>query len=129
MTFHGHTENAGEEFLAATALVVPTPIGLGTRVRILTAFSYGCPVVAHGANALGIPELAHGDNVLLGNSADELADGIVRITGDLALRRRLEDGGRATFERSFAPGVAAERLVELLGSISAGRARPRAAPV
>ena len=34
-----------------------------------------------------------------------------------------------TFERSFAPGVAAERLVELLGSISAGRARPRAAPV
>jgi glycosyltransferase involved in cell wall biosynthesis len=129
VTFCGHSDDPSDEFLSADALVVPTPIKLGTRVRILTAFSYGCPVVAHRANALGIPELAHGDNVLLGGSADELADGIVRVTSDDALRRRLEDGGRTTFERSFAPGVAAERLVELLSSISAGRARARAAPV
>src|SRR5262249_40476629 len=70
VTFHGHAENAGDEFQAATALVVPTPIGLGTRVRILTAFSYGCPVVAHESNALGIPELADGYNVLLADDAD-----------------------------------------------------------
>ena len=129
MTFCGHSDDPSDEFLSADALVVPTPIKLGTRVRILTAFSYGCPVVAHEANALGIPELAARRNVLLGSSADELADAIVRVTGDDVLRRRLEDGGRTTFERWFAPGVAAERLVELLGSIAAGRAHPRAAPV
>ena len=129
VTFCGHSHDPREEFLSADALVVPTPIKLGTRVRILTAFSYGCPVVAHVANTLGIPELAHGDNALLGQSADALADAIVRVTADATLRRRLEDGGRATFERWFAPGVAAERLVELLGSISAGRAQARATPV
>jgi glycosyltransferase involved in cell wall biosynthesis len=129
VTFCGHSDDPGDEFLSADALVVPTPIKLGTRVRILTAFSYGCPVVAHEANALGIPELAHGENVLLGRNADDLADAIVRVTGDSVLRRRLEDSGRATFERWFAPGVAAERLVELLGSIAAGRVHARAAPV
>jgi glycosyltransferase involved in cell wall biosynthesis len=121
VTFHGHTETAGDEFLGATALVVPTPIGLGTRVRILTAFSYGCPVVAHESNALGIPELADGSNVLLADDADGLADSIVRVVRDEKLRRQLRENGRETFERWFAPNVAAARILELLTSLAVGR--------
>lgn len=117
--FLGHVEGADEEFAAADALVVPTSIRLGTRVRILSAFSYGCPVVAHEANALGIPELAHGENVLLGGTAAALADGLLRLLRDPELARRLEAGGRETYERCFAPPVAAARIEETLRDLCA----------
>jgi glycosyltransferase involved in cell wall biosynthesis len=118
VTFAGHTEDAGSEYLSATAMLVPTPIKLGTRVRILSAFSYGCPVVAHQANALGIPELAHGDNAWLGRRGDDLADGVLGVFRDAALRDRLSDGGRTTFEQLFSPPVAVARIEQILRTIS-----------
>jgi glycosyltransferase involved in cell wall biosynthesis len=128
VTFHGHTEDAGAEFVSATVLVVPTPIELGARVRILTAFSYGCPVVAHESNAAGIPELADGYNALLADDAAGIADSIVRVVRDAELRTRLRENGRETFERWFAPDVAGARILELLSSLATGRIRPGATP-
>jgi hypothetical protein len=115
--FCGHTSDPGAEFLDADMMVVPTPIKLGTRVRILSAFSYGCPVVAHQANALGIPELEHGRNVVLGGSAKELAAGIVDVARDATLHARLEKEGRETFERFFSPPVAAGAMLDVLQAL------------
>jgi glycosyltransferase involved in cell wall biosynthesis len=123
--FLGHLEHPDEEFAAADALLVPTAIPLGTRVRIISAFSFGCPVIAHQANALGIPELVDGANVLLGRSGEELAQATTRVAGDAELQRRLENAGRATYERFFAPSVAAARIEETLRRI-AGARRTRA---
>ena len=119
--FVGHVERAADEFEAADALIVPTPIRLGARVRILTAFSHACPVVAHEANALGIPELVHGDNVLLGATAADLGGAAVRLLEDESLRRTLALRGRETYERFFAPAVAAAALEERLRAIAADR--------
>ena len=55
VTFLGHVEEADVEFALADALIVPTTIPLGTRVRIISAWSLLCPVVTHEANAAGIP--------------------------------------------------------------------------
>jgi hypothetical protein len=119
----GYVDRVDEEFASADALLVPTSIPLGTRVRIISAFSFGCPVVAHRANALGIPELAHEENVLLGRSAGDLVDGFVRLARDESLRARLEQAGRATFEQYFAPSAAAARIEAMLEGLAA---RPRA---
>jgi glycosyltransferase involved in cell wall biosynthesis len=122
--FLGHVTHPDEEFAAADGLVVPTSIPLGTRVRILSAFSFGCPVVAHDANAKGIPELAHEDNVLLGRTGVDLADGFLRLAGEAELRRRLETRGRQTYERFFAPAVAAAAVESILERIALARRRP-----
>jgi glycosyltransferase involved in cell wall biosynthesis len=122
--FLGHLRHPDEEFAAADALVVPTSIPLGTRVRILSAFSFGCPVVAHESNAQGIPELAHGENVLLGRTGQELADGFLRVARDRNLRRRLEERGRETYERFFAPPIAAAAVEAILERIAVTRRRP-----
>jgi glycosyltransferase involved in cell wall biosynthesis len=122
--FLGHLRDADGEFAGAHALVVPTSIPLGTRVRILTAFSFGCPVVAHDANARGIPELAHCDNVLLARDGPELADGFLRVARDAELRRRLEARGRETYERFFAPAVAAGRIEDILAHIAVPDRQP-----
>jgi hypothetical protein len=128
----GHTDDPGAEFLGADMMVVPTGIKLGTRVRILTAFSYGCPVVAHDANALGIPELRHRENAVLASSGAGLAEGILAVAGSADLRARLEREGRATFERLFSPHVAGEAMLRVLEELAApgpvaaegGRRRP-----
>lgn len=114
----GHREDATEELVSAHALVVPTSIPLGVRVRVITAWSHGTPVVAHAANAQGIPELVHEDNALLAASPDALAREILRAVGDEALRTRLGASGRSTYERAFAPEVAAAAVEERLRSVA-----------
>jgi glycosyltransferase involved in cell wall biosynthesis len=105
----------------AAVVLVPTPIRMGMRVRIATAFAYGACVVAHRANAAGIPELKHGENCLLGRNARELTELTMRALRDPALRRRLGDAGRATYEANFEPSVAGKPILETLERI----ARPR----
>jgi glycosyltransferase involved in cell wall biosynthesis len=123
----GHLSRPDEEFAAADLVLVPTSVPLGARVRIISAWSYGCPVVAHAANQLGVPELVHDDNALLGQSGRELANGAVSVLRRSGLERRLEDAGRATYERYFAPEVAAARIEEILATLSLRRATERPA--
>jgi glycosyltransferase involved in cell wall biosynthesis len=128
----GHLERTDDEFGGAACLLVPTTVPLGTRVRILSAFSFGCPVVAHTSNASGIPELRDGDNALLGQTADDLAAGVVRLVRDQVLAERIGTAGRATYEREFHPSVAAARIEATLARIAAAaapRPRPQASPL
>ena len=115
--FLGHVEGAEDEFRRAHALVVPNAIPLGIRVRIVTAWSLGSCVVSHTANANGIPELEHGSNALLADSGAGLAEQIMLAARDDDLRRRVESGGRATYERAFTPAVSAGEIVDVLESL------------
>jgi glycosyltransferase involved in cell wall biosynthesis len=117
--FLGHLEHPDDEFAAADALLVPTSVPLGTRVRILVAFSFGCPVIAHDANAAGIPELAHDQNALLAGNGSALADAFLRLVGDRELGDRLAASSRDTYERFFSPAVAGEAVARVLELITA----------
>jgi glycosyltransferase involved in cell wall biosynthesis len=119
VTFLGHLDDLGEEFQSAHVVLVPNTIPLGMRVRILTGFSYGACVVSHTANVAGIPELVHEENALLGASPDELVECILRTVREPQLREAVESGGRATYERWFAPGPAVGEIERLLEQIAA----------
>ena len=97
----GYVEVVNREFLSADILLVPTPINLGTRTRIIEGFSYGCCVVAHEANALGIPQMVHEENALLAGDGAGLADAVIRALTDRSLRERLQSNARQTFEEKF----------------------------
>ena len=123
----GVVEPADVEFLSCDVLLVPTPVELGIRVRILMGLAYGCCVVAHRANCAGIPELAHGENCLLGSTGAGLADETARVALDEALRRRLQGGARETYERFFSIAAAGTAIGEELERLAKGRRlRPRA---
>lgn len=107
-----------DEFLSSHVVIVPTPIELGIRVRILTAFSYGSCVVAHIANVRGIPELKHGDNCLLGQSGRELAEHCITLYYDTALRHRIELRARATYDTHFSFERAGAAIVEAVASMT-----------
>lgn len=119
VTLTGRIEPADDEFRSADVQLVPTPFALGKRVRIIAGWSFGCPVVAHRAEAGPLPELRDGENALFAGHGRGLAEALARLARDEPLRRRIAEGGRRTYEETFAPEVAArpiaERLVELAG--------------
>jgi glycosyltransferase involved in cell wall biosynthesis len=114
----GHVESADPEFKSAHVVLVPTPIRLGMRVRILTAFSFGNCVVAHEANSAGIPELVHSANSLLGSDGVALAQHCVALFHDAPRRRRLEERARQTYEEWFSLESAGGRIVADLTAIA-----------
>lgn len=107
----GQVEPATEEFLRCDVLLVPTPIELGIRVRILTGFATGSCIVAHAANSLGITELVDEKNALLGGNGPELAAAVLRAAQDSALRARLRSEARRTYEQYFSLETAGRRIV------------------
>ena len=115
----GQISPSDEEFLSSHIVLVPTPIELGIRVRIITAFSFGSCIVAHTANRAGIPELESGRNCLLGGDGKSLADHCVALLSDPGRRASLEEGARRTYDDAFSLGTAgaaiAERLAALVG--------------
>jgi glycosyltransferase involved in cell wall biosynthesis len=119
VTLTGRIEPADDEFRSADVQLVPTPFALGKRVRIIVGWSFGCPVVAHRAEAGPLPELQHGENALLAGNGRGLAEALARLARDEALRRRIAEGGRQTYEQTFAPDVAARPIVERLTALAA----------
>lgn len=107
----GFVESIENEFLSSDALFVPTKIKLGLRMRILTGFSYGIPVVAHAANCVQIPEIVHEQNSLIGESGEDLAYALIRIMKDKALKRRLENASRELFEKFFNAPIAVKKIL------------------
>ncbi|MEE9286117.1 MAG: glycosyltransferase, partial [Dehalococcoidia bacterium] len=107
----GYVDDIVTELLSADVFLVPTPIELGIRVRIPYAWSVGCCVVAHRANAAGLPELAHEENALLASDGPGLADAVARVCRDPGLRRRLGRGGRQTYETHFSREVVSAKIV------------------
>jgi glycosyltransferase involved in cell wall biosynthesis len=118
----GRVDPPDGEFEAADLLLVPTPIDLGIRVRAVTSWAHGCPVVVHSANRAGIPEIEHERNALVADSGVGLAEQVARALADENLRAKLSVGGRQTYEAHFAPDIAAAEVRTELERI----ARPRA---
>ena len=97
----GQVSPIDDEFLSADLMFVPNPITLGNRTRIISSWSFGCPVVSHTANIWGIPQLRHDDNVLLSRNGHEMAEQIVSVLSQPKLAARLSLNGRRDFEAYF----------------------------
>lgn len=119
----GYVEDVTAEFMTSDVLLVPTPIKLGTRTRIIEGFSLGCCIVAHTANSLGIPQMRDGQNTLMAGDGPGLADAMVRALTDRDLNARLRRAARETFLENFSIETAGSRLASELERIAAHPSR------
>ncbi len=108
LDFVGPKYPAETEFLSADVIFVPVPAETGSRVRIIQAFSLGCPVVGHDANQLGIAEILDGGNILLSGTSSGLVDKLFALYSDPELAKRLGASGRKTYEAAYTPKYASE---------------------
>ncbi len=106
--FPGYQEQIGPFFAAFDVFVLPSA-NEGTPVTAIEALASGCPVVATRVG--GVPDVVRDgeDGFLVETGAvDALADRLVQLAEDPALRRRLGEAGRAR----VVPRYAVSRLID-----------------
>jgi glycosyltransferase involved in cell wall biosynthesis len=81
-----------DAFTQAHVLVASVLSGKGTRYKVLEAMASGTPIVATPTAVEGLG-VVHGEQVLLGNTAEELAAHVLRVISDPQLRQHLAVAG------------------------------------
>jgi glycosyltransferase involved in cell wall biosynthesis len=96
----GYVDDPQPYWNRSQAFVVPLRAGGGMRVKILEAWARGVPVVATTVGAEGITYRA-GENILIADTPQAFAEGVLAILKDAALAERLAIGGRAAVEQHY----------------------------
>lgn len=105
-----------ELFQEADVLLAPIRVGGGTSYKILEAMSCGTPVVTTGlsANAIGADD---GKNIMVGKTAEELAEKTVSILSDKKLYDVIAKNGRKLIEDKYTWKEIAKDLEEVYKSV------------
>lgn len=108
----GKVPDIRDEYARASALLAPVFSGKGTRYKVLEAMATETPVVGTEIAFEGInaePE----KEVLIANTAQEMADATVRLLQDPALRRRLAKAGKKFVSHGFSWDAIAQELLKI----------------
>jgi glycosyltransferase involved in cell wall biosynthesis len=83
-----------------TIVAAPLFSGTGQRVKLLEAFSMGCPVITSLVGAKGFP-LADGREALIANTVEEFDAALRRLISSEELRRQTGNSARQMIVRGF----------------------------
>lgn len=86
----------------------------GGYTRVIYAFSSGACLIAYENLALSMPEVKHMKDALLGRTAEEIIHWMREAARDPALRRKIGEGARQTYENEFHPTRVAEKIISLI---------------
>lgn len=93
ITITGGIPDIRDAFAGAHVLVAAVFSGKGTRYKILEAMAAGTPIVATEIAVEGLG-VEHGVQVLIGNTAEELAEQTTKVLQDPSLQERLAKNGK-----------------------------------
>jgi O-antigen biosynthesis protein len=115
---------------AARVLVAPVRFGAGMKGKVTQGLAAGLPIVTTPVGAEGL-DASDGEQMLIGETAEALAERILRVVEDDALWRSLSQHGQELITAKCSREVLDERLREMLGAdrdregIAAGRPASR----
>jgi glycosyltransferase involved in cell wall biosynthesis len=108
----GTVPDLREWIWSASVYVSPLRFGAGVKNKILEAMALGPPIVATPKSLTGTP-LRHGRELLVAESAVEMAEAVLRLWGDDELRHSLSKNARRQVEIAYSWESIAERYEEL----------------
>ena len=85
----------------ASVYICPILEGGGTRLKILDAMAMGKPIVSTSIGCEGL-RVTPGQDILVGNSAQAMADLVLQLFANDALRGQLRSSARDLVEREYA---------------------------
>jgi glycosyltransferase involved in cell wall biosynthesis len=98
LSFLGHVADVEAEFLKCDAFFSPMKYPVGTRTRILSAISYGVPVIADPSVSFGLPELVDKRHIFFGRTAEEISELITLIKRNPDISRTVGVSARKLWE-------------------------------
>ncbi len=106
-----------------TIVAAPLFSGTGQRVKLLEAFSMGCPVISTSIGAMGFP-VSTGIEAMIANNAEEFRAALRVLVGSVDLRRDLGRRARGMIVRHFDWNDIGLRMLQL---VETGLAKGRCA--
>ncbi len=122
----GFVDDVRPHVRAAHAFVIPLRVGGGTRIKAFEAMAMGCPVVSTSIGIEGL-DIRPQEHFLLRDDPRGLADAVLALFGDAALRQRLARQARERVEARFGHRVAAKVFEDICRRSMRGERRPAAA--
>ena len=107
-----------EPFLDTAALLLaPVRTGGGQRMKVLQAMAFGKTVVTTSRGAEGLAIDAQRPPLVIGETADTLADATIRLLADAEARQALGREARAYATAYFSPDAYARRLERIYAEL------------
>jgi GT2 family glycosyltransferase/SAM-dependent methyltransferase len=100
---------------AARALVAPVRFGAGMKGKVTQGLAAGLPIVTTPVGAEGL-DASDGEQMLIAETAEALAERILRVVEDDALWQSLSQQGQELITAKCSREVLDERLREVLGT-------------
>lgn len=116
MRFLARVENIAPYLRSAALEVAPLLHGLGTRIKILEALSFGKPVVATQIGGYGI-DVSEEDGLFLGDDPKVMAEVCLSLMEDAARRVLLGRRGKERVYALYGREVLNRRMQEIVEAI------------
>jgi glycosyltransferase involved in cell wall biosynthesis len=116
----GYVEDPTPYQRQAAVMIVPLLAGGGMRVKILNALAEGIPIVSTTLGCEGI-EVVPGRDILVGDTAGEFADQVLRVLNDPVLGRQLAANGRKLVEEVYDYRSACRPLDDVYAQVASTR--------
>jgi glycosyltransferase involved in cell wall biosynthesis len=99
--------------------IIPLRIGGGTRIKVFEAMSMGKAVVSTSVGIEGLP-VKNGEHVVVADSPEEFAKGVVMLLNDRPRRARLETSARQFVRDNFSWEIAAKTFAYECHQVAVG---------
>jgi len=111
----GFAESLPARYQQASISVAPLFVGSGMRLKIIEAMAAGLPVIATSISAEGI-ELFEGDGLFRYDTAETMANGLIRLVQDAELCDRLGQAAQRSVQRTYTWDATVRCMVDELES-------------
>ena len=115
----GFVSDVRSAYRRAALVIAPLVASAGTNIKIMEAMAMGKAIVSTEAGIHGL-ELERGQDVMVTDSAEEMARAIARLLDHPEERQALERHARETAERVYGWDAIAEKQAELYRSLLRG---------
>ena len=123
----GYVDDVRPLLHAAACHIVPLRVGGGTRLKILSSWAMGKPVVSTSVGCEGL-HANDGENILIRDEPAAFAEAVVRVINDRDLRRRLGEQGRRTAEGFYSWNTVGRHMTAAYLSLAHRESRTVVAP-
>lgn len=105
----GQVEDLRDVFDVSRVFVCPLRVGAGAKGKVMSALSYGIPIVSTpiGVEGAGLEQDKH---VLVSETAEDMVRDIVRLYEDEALWKFLSENGQILMREEFSTGMGVRKL-------------------
>jgi len=114
---HTNVPDCGPFYATASVAIAPTRIGGGTRVKIIEAFAYGCPVVSTPKGCEGL-DVTHDCQLLVKETDQEFAQACADVIANPDLGKRLSKEAHDFFQTFHTQQIVDDRLFQLVTSLN-----------